>query len=253
MPLQSWISLHATDDVSLSRHQQAGQMWCKGPGADNNWYAIEVDPTTGQIPVTFSGATAPVDFGPTTTAPRQAAVIGNTTGLADFGAGLTTAQTLRVVLPTDQTAIPVNISGGALDFGMSTAAQRVAALLGNPTGLASFGAGVTGAQTLRVVLPTDQTPIPIRSIVSGGVQKQATVTTTAVLANVSGTNLANRTTLTVANMSTDLLYWGYTNAVTAGNGSPITQYQTAVWDIAASQDVWIVSAGSSDIRITEAI
>lgn len=38
---------------------------------------------------------------------RTAAQIGNATGAADFGGGLTTAQTLRVVLPTDQTAIPV--------------------------------------------------------------------------------------------------------------------------------------------------
>jgi hypothetical protein len=42
---------------------------------------------------------------------RTAAQIGNATGAANFGAGTTTAQTLRVVLPTDQTAIPVTQSG----------------------------------------------------------------------------------------------------------------------------------------------
>ena len=166
MALQSWVSLHGSDPDSLCRHHQAGQLWAKGPGADNNWYAIEVDPTTGQIPVTFSGAAAPVDFGPTTAAPRQAAVIGNTTGLADFGSGNFSAQTLRVVIAANNPPIPISVSGGALDFGASAAAQRSAALLGNPTGLASFGAGATGAQTLRVVLPTDQTPIPTKGIVS---------------------------------------------------------------------------------------
>lgn len=42
---------------------------------------------------------------------RSAAQIGNATGAANFGAGTTTAQTLRVVLPTDQSAIPVSQSG----------------------------------------------------------------------------------------------------------------------------------------------
>lgn len=42
---------------------------------------------------------------------RSAAQIGNATGAAAFNAGTTTAQTLRVVLPTDQTAIPVSQSG----------------------------------------------------------------------------------------------------------------------------------------------
>lgn len=42
---------------------------------------------------------------------RTASQIGNATGAAAFNAGTTTAQTLRVVLPTDQTAIPVTQSG----------------------------------------------------------------------------------------------------------------------------------------------
>jgi hypothetical protein len=41
---------------------------------------------------------------------RTASQIGNATGAAAFGAGTTTAQVLRVVLPTDQTAIPVTQS-----------------------------------------------------------------------------------------------------------------------------------------------
>lgn len=42
---------------------------------------------------------------------RTAAQLGNATGAALFGAGTTTAQVLRVVLPTDQTAIPATQSG----------------------------------------------------------------------------------------------------------------------------------------------
>lgn len=138
---------------------------------------------------------------------RTAAQIGNATGAADFNSGLTTAQTLRVVLPTDQTAIPISgtiaatqsgvwttgrtwtlisgtdsvtsfqgtspwvISGTVsisnlpitldTDYGVVGASTlRTASQIGNSTGAANFNAGVTTTQTLRVVLPTDQTPIP---------------------------------------------------------------------------------------------
>lgn len=51
------------------------------------------------------------NFGAATGAIRTASLIGNVSGLADFGAGATSAQSLRVVLPTDQSAIPVSQSG----------------------------------------------------------------------------------------------------------------------------------------------
>jgi len=167
------------------------------------------------------------------------ALLGNAAGLADFGAGITTAQTLRVVLPTDQTAIPVTgtittspdvnihdsagnslnstsnalnsfitnfpiiqpisgtitanqgtaalpsdawymrITDGATTVGItsfslntiltndqsygivSSNTVRTASQIGNATGAALFGAGTTTAQVLRVVLPTDQTAIPV--------------------------------------------------------------------------------------------
>lgn len=119
------------------------------------------------------------DFGANVGALRTAAQLGNAAGSAAFGAGVTGAQVLRVVLPTDQSIIPVDVQSSVLptgaateatlaaingklvdDFGASAAALRVAALLGNAAGIAAFGAGVTGAQVLRVVLPTDQTAIP---------------------------------------------------------------------------------------------
>lgn len=104
---------------------------------------------------------------------RTAAQIGNATGAAAFGAGITGAQVLRVVLPTDQTAIPVSQSGTwsvltpsfpttvDTNYGaVSASTIRTASQIGNATGAALFGGGTTTAQVLRVVLPTDQTPIP---------------------------------------------------------------------------------------------
>lgn len=113
----------------------------------------------------LAGTAIPAGFGTITTGLRAAAQIGNATGAADFGAGVQGAQTLRTIIASDQTAIPVTVSNipgtVPLDFGVTTNAQRTAAQIGNATGAADFNAGTTGAQTLRVVLPTDQTAIPV--------------------------------------------------------------------------------------------
>lgn len=83
---------------------------------------------------------------------RAAAQIGNATGAADFNFGTIGAQSLRA-----------------------------AAQIGNATGAALFGAGTTTAQVLRVVLPTDQTAIPVTQSGTWTVQPGNTQNTTAWL------------------------------------------------------------------------
>lgn len=68
--------------------------------------------------------------------------------------------------PASSIPVPVYITGGgsssgALDFGASSAAARTAAQIGNATGAAAFGAGNSSAQTLRTVIATDQSALPI--------------------------------------------------------------------------------------------
>lgn len=112
---------------------------------------------------------------------RTAAQIGNATGAADFNAGNASNQTLRVVVATNQSAIPVTgtfwqttqpisgtvtanqgtspwvISGSVSlsddhNYGtVSATTLRSAAQIGNATGAADFGAGATSGQTLRTV------------------------------------------------------------------------------------------------------
>lgn len=48
-----------------------------------------------------------------------------------------------------------------LNFGASTGAIRSASQIGNATGAADFNSGNVGAQTLRVVLATDQPTVPV--------------------------------------------------------------------------------------------
>lgn len=49
------------------------------------------------------------------------------------------------------------------DYGASSGGLRTASQIGNTTGAASFGSGVVGAQTLRVVLPTDQPAVQTKA------------------------------------------------------------------------------------------
>lgn len=56
---------------------------------------------------------------------RGAAQIGNATGAALFGAGTTSAQVLRVVLPTDQTVIPINDNGGSITVDGTVAVSSI--------------------------------------------------------------------------------------------------------------------------------
>lgn len=62
--------------------------------------ALQVD-SSGNLKVASSSSGA-LDYGSSTAASRTAAQIGNASGAADFGAGATTAQTVRTVLANDQ-------------------------------------------------------------------------------------------------------------------------------------------------------
>jgi hypothetical protein len=73
----------------------------------------------------------------------------------------------------------------ALNYGVATGALRVASQIGNTTGAAAFGAGTTNAQTLRVVLPTDQTAIPVTQSTSPWVVS-GTVTATNPSVSTTG-------------------------------------------------------------------
>lgn len=80
--------------------------------------------------------------------------------------GVLTSVSQDTVVPANSTPLPVTLltSPGGVpvqfnnDYGASAGALRTAAQVGNTTGAADFGAGLTTAQTLRVVNTTDQGP-----------------------------------------------------------------------------------------------
>lgn len=204
VPLQTYTD-YVTAYPSESRKGQWIQLMARGSGT-NDMYVMEVDPTTGAIPVsaTFSDPTAGTPGDPVPAQAgyiagidpngdlrgvsvdlngfvnvnadltltndtnygvvgantlRTASQIGNATGAADFGAGNSSAQTLRTVIATDQPAIPT--TPNVTDFGATTNAQRTASVLGNSTGEIDYNAGNASAQTPRVVIATDQAALPV--------------------------------------------------------------------------------------------
>lgn len=159
VPLQTYDTYVAAYP-SQSRKGQFIQLLARGTGT-NDMYVMEVDPTTGALPVsatiTFNYDTNYGAVGADTL--RTAAQIGNATGAADFNSGNYSAQTLRVVVAANQPAIPVS---GAVtlsydtDYGaVGASTLRTAAQVGNATGAAAFGTGTRSAQTLRVTVATD--------------------------------------------------------------------------------------------------
>lgn len=114
-------------------------------------------PTGAATETTLSSLNSKVsqNFGAETSAVRTAAQIGNASGSADFGSGTASAQTLRVVLPTDQSPIatktPVNTQASTVTItNVTTTAQSVSV----PTGAVGFKiyALDTNTANLRVVL-----------------------------------------------------------------------------------------------------
>lgn len=150
--------------------------------------------SSGNLLVTINGSSGPISFTSTQLPPALGAQV--------------TASSMAVNIASDQ-VVPISSASltsidGKLndDYGVSSGALRTAAQVGNATGAADFGAGVTSAQTMRVVLPTDQSPIPTSSVISvngSGSAAAATVSTVITLtapANATGFVLMNLDTST---------------------------------------------------------
>lgn len=233
VPLETFQTF-TTDNPLTSRRGPWAQLMARGTGTDD-MYVIEVDPVTGQIPVSaavsFSNDT---DYGVVgTDTLRTAAQIGNATGAADFNEGASGAQTLRVTVATDDVVTVdgtvaatqsgtwnvTNISGtvslptGAAteatlsslngkinnSFGSGTGAVRTAAQIGNASGLVDYNAGNASAQTIRTVIATDQSALPASQSgtwnitnVSGTVSLPTGASTEATLSTLNG-KVANGT------------------------------------------------------------
>jgi len=144
-----------------------------------------------------------LDFGASTGAVRTVAQLGNATGAAAFNAGTTTAQTLRVVLPTDQTSIPAaqsgtwnitNVSGTvSLPTGASTSALQTTgnSSLSSIDGKLNSLGQKTSANSVPVTIASDQSAVPASQSGTWTVQQGNTPTAVAnawAVKTTDGTN-----------------------------------------------------------------
>ena len=166
-----------TPRVAAALIQPTGDPYDTNAGAAGT-DTLRVVLATGGAGISFSADDDWGPVGPNTL--RTASILGNEGGLADFGAGNYSGQTLRAVIASDQPAIPVSQSGApwsvditnlpaalATDVGPSDAdTLRTASNIYNDGNPLDYGAGTGGSNTLRAVIDTrseaSTTPLAVR-------------------------------------------------------------------------------------------
>lgn len=251
VPLTS-SQTYGAQHTDFFRNGTPGMIMAKGIG-DNNAYMIEVDPVTGEIPVsasvTFSNDTNYGVVGANTL--RTAAQIGNATGAASFGAGTTGAQVLRVVLPTDQSSIPAaqsgtwnitNISGTvSLPTGAATVAKQPA--LGT--------AGTASADVITVQGITSMTPLLVNGSGSTQPVSGTVAATQSGVWTVQPGNTANTTAWKVDGSAVTQPVSG-TVAVSSVGGTVTVAGTVAASNFPATVDTNAGVVGASTVRVSEA-
>lgn len=87
---------------------------------------------------------------------------------------------------------------------------------------------------------------------TSGVHGSLTVGTSSVEIKVSGSRLSDRKCVTLLNNSTKLMYWGYSNSVTAATGTPVEKGQLFTWAIGQDLAIWVIGEqAGQDARVTE--
>lgn len=170
---------------------------------------------------------------------RVAAQIANASGSADFGAGNSSAQTLRIVIASDQVAIPVTQSGTWTVQQGSTPTSIANAWPVKPT---------DGTNSAKFSTNNDQY---VRDVINTSGQYRAqSVTTTAAEALGAGTILVNRKFISIT-PTNGTVYWGFSNTVTISSGTPIFKNQKVVFKFSDNVHIFLISAGTVDCRIAE--
>lgn len=84
-----------------------------------------------------------------------------------------------------------------------------------------------------------------------GQGRAQSVTTTAALLLGGASALTNRKVIT-ARPTNGTIYYGYANTVTTTNGFPVFANESISFAVSTSTLVWVISAGTVDVRVTEA-
>lgn len=260
------VTLAVTGTFFQATQPVSGTFWqatqpVSGPLTDTQLRAtaVPVSGTFFQATQPISAAALPLPSGASTSALQT---IGNTsvasidTKTPALGQALAAAST-PVVLTAAQLTTLTPLTSVTVTQATGTNLHAVVDSSALPTGAATSALQTTGNTSLSSIdgkLSTKSGALAANQISNGsGTQAAITIGTTAVLVNVSGTNLANRISATLCNNSLTIWYWGYTNAVTTSTGTPIQPNQVVAWDVGPSTNVYAISGSASQNgRVTEA-
>ncbi len=145
IPLDSWTDW-SVDQPYVSKQVPPGAMIVRGSGTDA-YYVLEADPTTGELPVSLSGASISIDYSGVTGAavPADAAYIGGN----DAG-------TLRGVHVDSSGDLQVDVLSSSLPSGAATETTLSAINTKTP----ALGQALMAAST-PVVIASNQSAIPV--------------------------------------------------------------------------------------------
>lgn len=147
--------------------------------------ALDATVSTGNSTLSTINGKLNDNYGAASGALRVASQVGNASGVADFGAGATSAQTQRVVLPTDQSAIPVTTA--------TPWSTNVAQFGGTNV---NTGTGTSGTGTPRVTVSSD-------SSLTSNQGTAAAIASAWPVKNTDGTNVAAVKAASTAAVATD--------------------------------------------------
>lgn len=91
----------------------------------------------------------------------------------------------------------------------------------------------------------------INSVLGIAQNSGLTVTTGAVQLTGPATRLRGRRKLMIQNLGASIAYIGGTSGVTTANGVRVGSGELMTLDVLDFGDLWVVSAGTSDIRVME--
>ena len=138
----------------------------------------------------------------------------------------------------DKPTVKATVSGGTVRFGVYLTVRTSQAL--------PPGGATSDLQIAANALISQLTPLK-----AGGLFSDITVGLTAVEVKVGASRLANRKLVTVFALDSKM-YWGYSNTVTASNGTPIFKSQMVSWEADSTCQIWIISvAAGKHARISE--
>lgn len=118
------------------------------------------------------------------------------------------------------------------------------------------GEGTAGTATGGVVSVQGAGPsgvqLPARDVINISSQYQAiSVTTTAVEAKGAGSRLTNRKFVSIT-PTNGTIYWATNASVTVSNGTPLFINNTLFLSFTDNVTVFMISAGTVDVRVLEA-